>query len=64
MTPEELRAWRKGKWLSLRQLSLLLGVSTNTVHRWEMGTHPIGRIVELALAGLEARGEVKTRQSP
>lgn len=41
MTTRQLKAIRRRRRLSQQGLADLLGVSRNTVTRWEMGLHPI-----------------------
>jgi len=53
MNGTDLRTWRVRHRLSLRALAALIGVSTNTVHRWEMGQRPVPAMLPLALKGLE-----------
>ena len=49
----ELRAWRKKRYLSQATLAALLGVSTNTVNRWEAGERDFPRFLPLALDQLD-----------
>jgi len=55
VTPTELLAFRERLGLSQAKLALALGVSANTLARWERGVltiqHP--RLIELALRQLE-----------
>lgn len=55
LTPAELRARRLALGLSQPQLAKQLGVSTNTVWRWESGEMRIAapRMLALALERLE-----------
>jgi len=55
MKGNELRDTRKRLNLTQEDLAVHLGVSTNTVARWERGEHPIPDYLELALEGLEVR---------
>jgi transcriptional regulator with XRE-family HTH domain len=57
MTPETLRETRTRLGLSQDQLAKALGVSTNTVARWERGALTIGTpaMLALALESLERR---------
>ena len=50
MRPEDLQRRRAALGLSIRQLAAHLGVSANTVHRWEKGEHAINAPGMLALA--------------
>lgn len=49
MTSQDLIAWRKHWKLSQRALGELLGVTDDTVRRWEKGTTPVPNMVPLAL---------------
>jgi transcriptional regulator with XRE-family HTH domain len=53
MTPTELRAWRTRRWLAQRDLADVLGVSSNTVNRWETGHNAIPAFLGLALERLD-----------
>ena len=53
MTPNDLRAWRRKRTLSQRELALLLHLSKSIIERYERGIIPIPYTVELALKGLE-----------
>jgi len=48
-----IRAWRHAHGLTQTQLADLLEVRILTVQRWESGTTPVSRIVELALERLD-----------
>ena len=50
---DEIRKWRTADGLTMAQLAEELGVKMNTVHRWEVGFHPIPAFLPLALAELE-----------
>jgi transcriptional regulator with XRE-family HTH domain len=43
MTPAELQRWRRRRRLTQDQAAELIGVTRNSVNRWEMGLHPISR---------------------
>jgi len=43
MTPTELQRWRRRRRLTQHQAAELIGVTRNSVNRWEMGLHPISR---------------------
>lgn len=47
MTPSELKTWRQAQGLSQRELGDMLGVSNDTVSRWEK-VRGRGRIPKLA----------------
>lgn len=54
MTGEEIKAWRKARGWSQRELAEHLGVRLNSVFRWESGMHaPPGRLLDLALKHLD-----------
>jgi len=55
MIPYELADWRMRRWLSQPALARLLGVTTNTVNRWERGHNAIPPFLQLALAYLDLR---------
>lgn len=50
--PEVLRYARKALGLTQADLGALLGVSAETVSRWESGAEPFKPAIQLALAGL------------
>ena len=56
MTPQELIAWRNKKGFSQAGLANALGVTTQTVYRWERGTRDIPPFLYLALGYLELKG--------
>jgi transcriptional regulator with XRE-family HTH domain len=58
VTGDELRAERQARGLTQRQLAEALGVTTNTVARWERGEMAIKfpRMVAAVLAQLPAAG--------
>lgn len=53
MTGEELRYRREMIGLTQEQLAQRLGLSRSTVQRFEAGSYPISRTVELAMQALE-----------
>lgn len=53
MSPEDLRAWRARKDMSLEDLARVLDVNKQTVWRWERGVHAIPRMLDLALWALD-----------
>lgn len=57
MTGEQLRTWRRERGLLQRELASMLGVSVNTLARWERGAlrirHP--ESIQLALQALNHR---------
>lgn len=58
MTPEALRARRQAAGLTQSQLASHLGVSPNTVARWERGERPIPpRLVQLGFEVLDLHAE-------
>lgn len=60
MTPQELLSRRKALRLSQAKLGKHLGVSWNTIARWERGVAPIGQPAMLDLA-LRALADELTR---
>lgn len=50
---DKIRKWRSRHGLTMAQLAEELGVKMNTVHRWEVGFHPVPPFLPLALAELE-----------
>lgn len=54
MTPDELRATRARLTMTQAALAAALAVDVRTIKRWEAGTIPIPRTVELALSTLSA----------
>jgi transcriptional regulator with XRE-family HTH domain len=52
---EELKAKRKLLRLSQAELADALGVAPNSVSRWEIGSVPIPKTVELSIEALECR---------
>jgi DNA-binding transcriptional regulator YiaG len=54
MQGEDVREWRARHGLTQYELAELLGVRSVQVSRWERGANrPAGRLLELALKGLE-----------
>jgi transcriptional regulator with XRE-family HTH domain len=51
MTPNELREWRKAKLMTQAALAELASVEVRTVKRWEAGTTPVPRLLELYIQG-------------
>tara|TARA_B100000959_G_scaffold271930_1_gene320644 strand:+ start:1626 stop:1802 length:177 start_codon:yes stop_codon:yes gene_type:complete len=56
MKPSALKKWRKKNGLSQIKLGKALGVSTNTVCRWEKKMRSIPLFLHLALESLESKG--------
>lgn len=55
MTGAELKAWRTKKSWSQETLARKLGVSTQTVYRWEAGTRKVHPFLPDKLAGLSRK---------
>ena len=53
MSRQQLREWRRTRYLSQPNLAELLGVSTNTVNRWEVGETKVPSFLHLALETLD-----------
>ena len=51
MSPDELRAYRVNKNLTQAQLAAILGCNERQVRRWEAGTTPVPRLLELYIQG-------------
>lgn len=51
----DVREWRRRRWLSQRELGELLGVTDQTVYRWEAGQSDVPPFLELALAQLDTQ---------
>ena len=68
MTSSELIEWRTTARLTQGELAGLLGVSANTISRWEIGARAIPALLELALGGLMAEAArsaiASARQAP
>ena len=61
MTPEELRQTRKAYGLSQAALAKLMGVSSNTVARWERGEVSINQgLARLAFKVLKLKDKLST----
>ncbi|OPY81455.1 MAG: helix-turn-helix protein [Syntrophorhabdus sp. PtaU1.Bin153] len=56
MTPGDLKSWRNVKGFSQAGLASVLGVTTQTVYRWERGTREIPPFLCLALGYVELTG--------
>ena len=52
MTPKQLKKIRANLKMTQKELAAALGVSKNTVTRWEMGLHPISPLAERVIRGL------------
>jgi transcriptional regulator with XRE-family HTH domain len=52
MTPQELKRWREKADLTQEKLAKHLGLSTNTISRYEQGSRRIGKFIPLVLAVL------------
>jgi len=66
MTVRELRDWRTAQGMSQGELATALGVSRNTVGRWELGERAIPPFLELALASIagEIAGDPRAIVAP
>lgn len=49
MNPADLKSARATLGLSQAELGHRIGVTRNTINRWEMGLHPIPRWAEMVL---------------
>jgi transcriptional regulator with XRE-family HTH domain len=56
MTADELKAWRRTNGCSQSLLAQALGITTQTVSRWERETREISSFLHLALRCLELEG--------
>lgn len=63
MTGDELKRRRKGLELTQEGLAKVLGVSTNTVARWERDEVPIPPYLDLAFNDLEAKAKKKGKKN-
>lgn len=63
MTPLAFRLARVALGLSQAAIAEKLGVSRNTVSRWESGTSPIPQHIELALTTLSRRNEMASKSA-
>lgn len=52
MTAKQFRAARKAAKMTQEKLAQVLEISTQTVHRYEVGTWPVPRVIELAMSTL------------
>lgn len=52
MTPETFRAWRRRLCLSINEAGEALGISRDTIYRYERGESAITRITALACAAV------------
>jgi len=64
MTVKELRDWRTAQGMSQGELATALGVSRNTVGRWELGERAIPPFLELALASIAGIGGPRPAAPP
>lgn len=55
MTPDQLKSIRERLGLTQAQLATKLGVTRNTINRWEMGLHPIPPLAATLLPLLRRR---------
>ena len=65
--PQQIKAIRAALGMTQAELARILGVSWNTVARWERGEmEPPGNLLDLALRTVEAeeRGRKKNSDSP
>jgi transcriptional regulator with XRE-family HTH domain len=58
----ELRAWRDARGLTLNDLSELLGVDRQTIHRWESGRSTVPPFLNLALDQLDSLHALPRRE--
>ncbi len=56
ITPEEIRRWRMTRQFTQEALGLMLGVTADTIGRWEGGYMAPPPMLGMALAGLEQAG--------
>jgi len=63
MTPSELAEWRARYKFSQAALASTLGVTRNTVGRWERGEWPIPQMVPYSLAGIVINLRWETAES-
>jgi transcriptional regulator with XRE-family HTH domain len=64
MTSQELRRLRSGLGLTQAQLADKVGVTQNTVARWEIGLRRIPEPVSRLLARLKTEGGAKAKRRP
>lgn len=63
MTPEEIKAVRNSLGLTAKELADEIGLTENTVNRWEMGIRsPSGSAVKI-LRGLQKDREPRSKQA-
>ena len=62
MTQAEFRAWRKRLAYTQARAAIELGYAKRQVESYERGEAPIPRVVELAMAELERREDLRMRQ--
>ncbi len=55
MTGAELKAWRTKRKLTQEGLARLLGVTSTTVYRWEIGRHKVQAFLPAKLATLKLK---------
>ena len=63
MTSQELQRWRRRRHMTQHQAAELIGVTRNSVNRWEMGLHPISRRTARMIEMLEAAMPAARRHS-
>jgi transcriptional regulator with XRE-family HTH domain len=56
MSPADLKTLRASIGWSQQRLADEIGVTRNTINRWEMGLHPISLMAARALRALTPRG--------
>ena len=57
MEGQELKSWRKKRWVTQGKLAEMLGVHRVTIAKWEAGDRGIPTFLPLALEALEHRLE-------
>jgi transcriptional regulator with XRE-family HTH domain len=55
MAPEELKAWRENNGFSQSQLAKMLGLTHQSISRWECGRRHIPAFLHLALKSVEQK---------
>jgi DNA-binding transcriptional regulator YiaG len=53
MEPNEIKDWLEARRMSVRDLSMRLGVSAALVYAWMQGTRRVPRWLQLALRAIE-----------